>query len=241
MKAVILAGGFGTRLSELTGQIPKPMLEIGGKPLLWHIMNIYAHHGITEFIIALGYKSEFIKHYFLNSCPSQNRLHPNWCIHLVETGLHTQTGGRIKRLKEWIGNETFMLTYGDGVSDVDIRKLLELHHMKKKLATVTAVHPPARFGRVFIEKGNVTRFAEKDGSNEGWISGGFFVMEPQVLDLIEGDQTILERAPLEHLAATDQLAAYCHEGFWKPVDTLKEYQDLESLWQSGNPPWKMWQ
>lgn len=255
MKAVILAGGFGTRLSEVTGTIPKPMVEIGGKPMLWHIMNIYAYHGITEFVIALGYKAEMIKEYFLNFYAFNNDItldlangkttihdgkQPKWRIHLVDTGLNTQTGGRLKRLKDWIGDETFMMTYGDGVSNIDISELIKFHRKQKRHATVTAVHPAARFGGLVIKDGKVTEFTEKNQSKEGWINGGFFVLEPAVIDLIEDDQTIWERAPLEKLAGTKQLAAYCHDGFWQPMDTLREYQMLESMWQSGKAPWKVW-
>lgn len=255
MKAVILAGGFGTRISELTGLVPKPMVEIGGKPMLWHIMNIYAHYGVTEFIIALGYKAEVVKEYFLNFYAFNNDItldlakgktivhdgkQPAWRIHLVDTGLHTQTGGRIKRLKQWIGDETFLLTYGDGVSDVNIHGLIQFHRSQKKLATVTAVRPSARFGGLMIDEGKVAEFTEKKQSNEGWINGGFFVLEPQVLDYIDDDTSIWERTPLEQLASSNQLSAYCHEGFWQPMDTLREFQLLESLWQSGNAPWKIW-
>lgn len=255
MKAVILAGGFGTRLSELTGNIPKPMVEIGGKPILWHIMNIYAHYGITEFIIALGYKAEMIKEYFLNFYAFNNDItldlatgkttvydgkQPKWRIHLVDTGLFTQTGGRLKRLKEWLGDETFLMTYGDGVSNVNISKLIEFHRTQGKLATVTAVHPPARFGGLVIQDHIVREFTEKNQSKEGWINGGFFVLEPKVIDLIQDDQSVWERVPLEHLSADGQLSAYCHTGFWQPMDTLREYQLLESLWQKGEAPWKVW-
>lgn len=255
MKAIILAGGFGTRLSEVTGTIPKPMVEIGGKPIIWHIMNIYAHHGITEFVIALGYKAEVIKEYFLNFYAFNNDItldlangkttvydgkQPKWRIHLVDTGLQTQTGGRIKRLKEWIGKETFLMTYGDGVADVNIEELIKFHKKNKRHATVTAVHPPARFGGLVIEGNKVVEFTEKNQSKEGWINGGFFVLEPQVFDLIEDDQTIWERGPLEHLAEKKQLSAFCHSGFWQPMDTLREYQMLEALWQSGKAPWKIW-
>lgn len=256
MKAIILAGGFGTRLSEITGSIPKPMVEIGGKPILWHIMNIYAAHGITEFVIALGYKAEVIKEYFINFYAFNNDItldlangkttihdgkQPKWKIHLVDTGLNTLTGGRVKRLKEWIGDETFLMTYGDGVSDVNITEVIKHHKHHQKQATVTAVHPAARFGGLVISNDHVTEFTEKNQSKEGWINGGFFVLEPQVFDLIENDQTTWERGPLEHLAQHNQLTAYCHDGFWQPMDTLREYQLLESLWQSGKAPWKIWE
>jgi glucose-1-phosphate cytidylyltransferase len=256
MRAVILAGGFGTRISELTGPIPKPMVEIGGKPLLWHIMNIYASHGVTDFVIALGYRAEVIKEYFLNFYAFNNNIsidlgsgkttihdgkQPKWQIHLVDTGLKTQTGGRLKRLKEWIGEGTFLLTYGDGVADVNIGELIKFHRSQKRLATVTAVHPPARFGGLIIEDSAVTEFSEKKQSNEGWINGGFFVLEPDVLNYIDDDTTSWEKEPLEHLARNNQLSAYFHDGFWQPMDTLREYQLLESLWQSGKAPWMTWE
>jgi len=255
MKVVILAGGFGTRLSELTGNVPKPMIEIGGKPMLWHIMNIYAHYGIDEFIIALGYKAESIKKYFLNLfafmndvtldlASGQTFIHegkqPKWRIHLVDTGLQTQTGGRLKRLADWIGKETFMMTYGDGVADIDIAALLRFHREQKKIATVTAISPAARFGRLTIEDALVTEFAEKNPSKESQINGGFFVFEPEALDLIAGDETVLERGPMEALSQNRQLAAFPHRGFWQSMDTLKDHTFLESLWQSGNAPWKIW-
>lgn len=256
MRAVILAGGFGTRISELTGAIPKPMVEIGGKPLLWHIMNIYASHGVTEFVIALGYRAEVVKEYFLNFYAFNNDIsidlgsgkttihdgkQPKWKIHLVDTGLKTQTGGRLKRLKEWVGDETFLLTYGDGLADVNIGELIKFHRSQKRLATVTAVHPSARFGGLIIKDNVVTEFTEKKQSNEGWINGGFFVLEPDVLDHIDDDTTSWEREPLEHLAKSNQLSAYFHNGFWQPMDTLREYQLLESLWQSGKAPWMTWE
>lgn len=255
MKTVILAGGFGTRLSEKTGLIPKPMVEIGGKPILWHIMNLYAHYGIDEFVIALGYKSEVIKEYFLNFYAFNNDItidvangrttihdgkQPKWRIHLVDTGLNSQTGGRLKRLRDWLGDETFMMTYGDGVSNVNIKQLIEFHKKEKKLATVTAVHPAARFGGLVIENGTVKEFTEKNQSKEGWINGGFFVLEPQVIDYIKDDFDIWERGPLESLAQQNQLAAYCHDGFWQPMDTLREHQMLEKLWESDQAPWKVW-
>ncbi len=253
MKTVILAGGFGTRLSELTTNLPKPMAEIGGRPILWHIMNTYASYGYTEFIIALGYKSEVIKEYFMNFFAINNDLtvnlgngettihdgqQPNWCIHLVNTGLNTQTGGRIKRLKKWIGNETFLMTYGDGVSNVNIKKLIDFHHAHGKLATITAVHPPARFGGLVLEGDKVVEFTEKNQSQEGWINGGFFVLEPEIFDTIEGDNTMWERGPLDLLASRRELVAYRHKGFWQPMDTLREYHLLQSLWESGKAPWK---
>lgn len=255
MKTVILAGGFGTRLSEMTSHLPKPMVEIGGKPILWHIMNIYAHFGFQEFIIALGYKSEVIKEYFLNFYAINNdltvdlskgstRIHdgkqPNWLVHLIETGLNTQTGGRIKRLKKWIGNETFFLTYGDGLADVDIAALLEFHRSHGKLATVTAVHPPARFGALEVSGQNVLAFSEKNQSKEGWINGGFFVLEPEIFEYLQGDETIWEKDALEKIARVKELVCYFHEGFWQPMDTLREYRLLESLWQNGDAPWKVW-
>lgn len=255
MKTVILAGGFGTRLSELTGNIPKPMVEIGGKPMLWHIMNIYATFGFFEFILALGYKAEVVKEYFLNFFAINNDLTvdlgtgkttihernlPNWIINLIDTGIQTQTGGRVKRLKEWIGNETFMLTYGDGLSNININELVAFHKKHKKLATVTAVHPPARFGGLVLEQNRVIEFTEKNQAKEGWINGGFFVLEPEVFDYIDNDQTLWEKEPLERLSAEGELMAYFHDGFWQPMDTLREYKQLEAQWQSGEAPWKIW-
>ncbi len=255
MKTILLAGGFGTRLSELTASIPKPMVEIGGKPMLWHIMSIYAVYGYNEFVVALGYKAEVVKEYFLNFFAINNdlsidlgsgktKIHEgnqlDWRIHLIDTGLDTQTGGRLKRLKKWIGNETFMMTYGDGLSNVNIDELVAFHKKHKKLATVTAVHPPARFGGLVLEGDSVVEFTEKNQSKEGWINGGFFVLEPEVLDYIENDQTSWERDPLEKLASENQLMAFCHEDFWQPMDTLREFRLLESLWQSEKAPWKIW-
>jgi glucose-1-phosphate cytidylyltransferase len=253
VKTVILAGGFGTRLSELTSNIPKPMVEIGGKPVLWHIMNFYASFGHSEFILALGYRAEMIKEYFLNFFAINHDLSidlgsgqtifhekklPNWLIHMVDTGLHTQTGGRIKRLKKWIGNEPFMMTYGDGLSDVNIEKLIAFHKNHKKLATVTAVRPPARFGGLVVEGPQVVEFTEKTQAAAGWINGGFFVLEPEVFDLIENDSSVWEKGPLETLASQGELMAHFHEGFWQPMDTLREQKLLETLWQSGRAPWK---
>ncbi len=256
MKTFILAGGFGTRLSEETLLRPKPMVEIGGHPLLWHIMNIYAHHGFEEFAVALGYKGEMIKEYFLHFHDLQSDLtidlesgttkfhegeRARWKVHLVDTGHDTQTGGRVKRLGRWVGSDReFMLTYGDGVADVDIRALLEFHHRHGKLATVTAVRPPARFGSLKMDGDEVTSFAEKAQTGEGWINGGFFVLDRRVLDHISGDETPFEGEPLVRLANEGQLMAYRHSGFWQPMDTLREKNYLEELWNKGKAPWKVW-
>ncbi|HEY1011415.1 MAG TPA: glucose-1-phosphate cytidylyltransferase [Herpetosiphonaceae bacterium] len=256
MHIIILAGGFGTRLEEETSLKPKPMVEIGGRPILWHIMKSYAAHGYDEFLIALGYKGEIIKQYFLNYYHLNNnftintatgetmvhRAHDDeWRVHLIDTGLATQTGGRIKRLAEWVRGETFMLTYGDGLCDVDIKQLVAFHRSHGKLATVTAVRPPARFGGLHLEGDAVGQFIEKPLIGEGWVSGGFFVMEPGVLDFIEDDATVFERGPLERLAAAGQLMAYRHDGFWQCMDTIRDVRLLEGLWQSGQAPWKGWE
>jgi glucose-1-phosphate cytidylyltransferase len=255
MKVAILAGGLGTRLSEETIVKPKPMVEIGGKPILWHIMNIYASFGYKEFIIALGYKGEIIKDYFINyHYRSRNltvhlssgdiSIHSNkgedWTIHLLDTGTETQTGGRIKQIVNFIGDETFMLTYGDGVSNVNIPRLLDFHKLHGKLATLTAVRPPARFGQMLFENDLVRTFEEKPQIGEGWINGGFFVLEPQVADFIDGDHTVWERDPLEQLSLEGQLMAYRHEKFWQCMDTLRDVSQLERMWQEGNSPWKIW-
>lgn len=255
MKVVILAGGFGTRLSEETSLRPKPMVEIGGKPMLWHIMNIYAHHGFKEFVVALGYKGDIIKDYFLNfyalnsdftvelssgNTTVHDSRQPDWTVHLVDTGLQTQTGGRIRRLKKWLGDDTFMLTYGDGVADVNVTKLVDFHRAHGKLATVTAVRPPSRFGGLAVDRQMVTTFTEKPQAGEGWINGGYFVLEPRVLDYIDDDRMPWEGAPVERIAAEGNLLAYKHEGFWMPMDTLREKQTLESLWESGAAPWAVW-
>jgi glucose-1-phosphate cytidylyltransferase len=256
MKAVILAGGLGSRLSEETTLRPKPMVEIGGKPILWHIMNIFSAYGVDEFVIALGYRGEVIKEYFLNFYAMNNNItvdlatggntihegrQPRWKVHLVDTGLHTQTGGRVKRLEEWLGDDdTFMLTYGDGVADVDIRALLKFHQAHGKLATVTTVRPPARFGGIVFEGNRVAEFTEKPQTGEGWINGGFFVLDRRVLAYIDGDPTLWEREPMERLASDGQLMAYRHAGFWQPMDTLRERKLLEDLWAAGNAPWKCW-
>ncbi len=256
MKVVILAGGLGSRLSEETTLRPKPMVEIGGKPILWHIMNIYAAHRINEFIIALGYKAEIIKEYFLNFYALNNDIsidlacgktiihdgsQPHWKVHLVDTGLHTQTGGRLKRLEKWLDeDETFFFTYGDCVADLDISCLLAFHKSHGKLATVTTVLPPERFGRIAFEGDQVTEFYEKVQTGDGWINGGYFVLNRKALDYIEGDNTIWERDPVERLARDGQLVGYRHHGFWSPMDTLKEKSILDALWDSGNALWKIW-
>ncbi|MCQ3936019.1 MAG: glucose-1-phosphate cytidylyltransferase [Chloroflexi bacterium] len=255
MKVVILAGGFGTRLSEETEVRPKPMVEIGGRPILWHIMKIYAAHGFKEFILALGYKGEFIKNYFINYRQLQRNLtvclkdgsvevhdgeSEDWTIHLVDTGPKTETGGRIKRLASLIGNERFMMTYGDGVSNVDISGLVRFHEEQGKLATVTAVRPPARFGGMVLANNHVVEFKEKPQIGEGWINGGFFVLEPQVLSYISGDATDFERESVEMLVAENQLAAFRHQGFWQCMDTLRDVRYLQGMWQSGEAPWKVW-
>lgn len=254
MNVVILAGGHGTRLGEETSVRPKPMVEVGGKPLLWHIMNIYASHGFKSFIVACGYKGEVIKEYFHNffihnsdhvfnlrdgSRRVLNSQTPDWEIGVVDTGLSTMTGGRVLRLKSCL-NSRFMVTYGDGVANIDIRALVAFHRAHGRLATVTAVRPPARFGGLSLEGDRVADFSEKPQTGEGWINGGFFVFEPPVLDYIQGDQTSLEREPLERLAHDGQLMAFRHAGFWQPMDTLREKQILESLWAGGKAPWKTW-
>lgn len=255
MKTIILAGGFGTRLQEETAVTPKPMVEIGGRPILWHIMNIYAAHGYKEFVVALGHKGEVIKNYFLNYHYLRNSFsihlgdgrvdiheagREDWVVHLLDTGLRTETGGRIKRLAPWIGNETFMMTYGDGVANINIQELVAFHQGHGKLATVTAVRPPARFGDLSFGGDLVARFEEKPQIGEGWINGGFFVLEPEVLSYIEGDTIAWEREPLERLAKEGQLVAYRHDGFWQCMDTLRDVRLLESLWAEGQAPWKVW-
>lgn len=256
MKVVILAGGFGTRLSEETDIKPKPMVEIGGKPILWHIMKIYSSYGFNDFIICLGYKGyiikEFFANYFLHTSDVTIDLKDNkievhsvkaepWKVTLVDTGLNTMTGGRIKRIKPFVENQTFMLTYGDGVGNIDIKKLLEFHKSHGKYATLTAVQPSGRFGALHLERDKVKEFEEKPKGDGAWVNGGFFVLEPQIFDYIEGDETIWEKEPLENLAKDGQLMAYKHTGFWKPMDTLRDKRELELLWQSGNPPWKIWE
>ncbi len=254
-KLVILAGGFGTRLSEETGVRPKPLVEIGGKPMIWHIMKHYAHFGIDEFIICCGYKGymikEFFSNYFLhmsdvtfdlanNSAIYHNKRAENWKITLVDTGEHTQTGGRLKRVANYIGDEHFCMTYGDGVGNVDIRAAIAQHETAGRNATITVVAPLARFGSVKLENGAVSGFEEKPKGDGGLINAGFFVLSPKVIDLISTDATIWEREPLETLAKTGQLSAYHHEGFWQPMDTLRDKTQLEDLWASGAAPWKVW-
>ncbi len=256
MKTIILAGGLGSRLSEETGLRPKPMVEIGGRPMLWHIMNIFSANGFTEFIIALGYKGEIVKEYFLNLyalnndvsidlASGQTIIHhgnePKWKVHLVDTGLRTNTGGRLKRLERWLGDdETFMFAYGDGVADVDLQALLKYHHEHGKLATITTVRPPARFGRIGFDGPLVREFREKPEAGEGWINGGYFALQREALKYIAGDDIAWEREPVEKLAHDGQLAGYRHVGFWSCMDTLKEKQMLEEIWNSGQAPWKVW-
>jgi glucose-1-phosphate cytidylyltransferase len=255
MKVAILAGGLGSRLSEETTIKPKPMVEVGGKPMLWHIMSIYASYGYKEFVVALGYKGEIIKDYFLNYHHRARSLTVNlkngdvqihdgdsedWTVHLLDTGSETNTGGRVKRVADYIGNETFMLTYGDGVSNVSIPHLLEFHKQQKKMVTMTAVRPPARFGQMLIEDHRVVEFKEKPQIGEGWINGGFFVLEPGITKYISGDQTAWEFESLENIAADGQLAAYQHDDFWQCMDTIRDVHNLERLWQEGKAPWKLW-
>lgn len=255
MKAVILAGGMGTRLSEETGTKPKPMVEIGGRPILWHIMKIYSAFGIHDFIICLGYKGYLIKEYFANYALHmsdvtiemttrrtevlQNSVEP-WRVTLVDTGDNTMTAGRLKRVRPHLGDSDFCFTYGDGVSDVNIKALIEFHQRQKTLATVTAIQPPGRFGVLEIESDRIKGFLEKPKGEGGWINGGFFVLSPRVIDWIEGDQTVWEREPMERLAKDGHLSAFRHAGFWQPMDTLRDKIHLEELWDSGAAPWKVW-
>jgi glucose-1-phosphate cytidylyltransferase len=256
VKVGILAGGLGTRLQEETTVKPKPMVEIGGQPVLWHIMKQYGAHGFGEFVVALGHKGEVIKEYFRDYHIRARNLtvnlsnggveihegsHEDWVVHLLDTGLFTETGGRVRRIAEFVGGETFMLTYGDGVASLNIKDLVAFHRAHGRLATVTAVRPPARFGGMVFEGQRVIRFEEKPQIGEGWINGGFFVMEPGVIDYIGGDETVFEREPLERLAADGQLMAYQHDGFWQCMDTLRDVRLLEGLWQSGQAQWKVWE
>ena len=257
MKAVILAGGFGTRLSEETGVKPKPMVEIGEMPILWHIMKIYSAFDIHDFIICLGYKSHMIKEYFANYVLRRSdvtfdlkknnmKLHHNntepWRISLIETGKNSMTGGRLKRVEPYIGNETFCFTYGDGVTDLNIKAVIDFHRSQKTLATLTAVQPPGRFGAFGLKSGQskISTFSEKPKGDGAWINGGFFVLEPEVLPYISDDSTVWEKDPLENLARDGQLSAYKHNGFWQPMDTLRDKKYLEDLWQSDKAPWKIW-
>jgi len=252
MKVIILAGGFGTRLSEYTEAIPKPMVSIGGRPILWHIMNTYAHFGHNDFHLALGYKAEVIKEYFLHyrslnadfsvdlgngDITSHQTDEIDWKVTLVHTGLESMTGGRVKRMQPYIGNEPFLLTYGDGVADIDINALVDFHKSHGKMVTVSAVHPGARFGELDMEGDRVASFKEKPQTTQGWINGGYFVIEPAFFDLIDGDATILERAPLEKVAEMGELMAYHHDGFWQCMDTKRDRDSLEDMWQSGVAPW----
>lgn len=256
MKTIILAGGFGTRLSEETANKPKPMVEIGGRPILWHIMKHYAFYGFSEFLVALGYKADLVKRYFIDHADINGNLtveikngrsrviqreQDEWTIHLENTGVDTNTGGRIKKLEKWVHNETFMVTYGDGVSNVPIDQLLKFHKSHGKLGTVSAVRPPARFGGLIIDDNHhVINFTEKPQMGEGWINGGFLVFEPEVFDIIENNMNSLEKDVLENLAKNNQLAAYCHDGFWQCMDTLRDLKYLEDLWSTGRAPWKLW-
>jgi glucose-1-phosphate cytidylyltransferase len=255
MKTVLLAGGLGTRIGEETHNKPKPMVEIGGWPIIWHIMNIYAHYGHNEFVVALGYRGSAIKDFFLNyhhlnsnlridlsngDVQTTEKFLRDWIIHLIDTGANSMTGGRIGRLREHLRDETFMLTYGDGVCNLDIEDLVQFHRSHGKLATVTTVRPAARFGGIELDSDQVVEFKEKPHTGEGWINGGYFVFEPGFLDYIDGDDCILEREPLERLAAQGELMAYRHDGFWQCMDTMRDRQLLEELWSGDAPPWKIW-
>jgi glucose-1-phosphate cytidylyltransferase len=255
MKLVILAGGLGSRISEESHLKPKPMIEIGGRPILWHIMKIYSHYGINDFIICLGYRGYVIKEYFANYFlhmsdvtfdMSENRMEVHqrhaepWRVTLVDTGAETLTGGRLKRVREYVGADTFCFTYGDGVTDLDIRKLIAFHRNAETLATLTAIRPPGRYGAVSLDGNLVSDFAEKPAGDGGWINGGFFVLEPAIFDVIEGDATSWESGPLARLAHARQLSAFAHSGFWQAMDTLRDKNQLEQLWLAGNAPWKVW-
>lgn len=255
MKVVLLAGGLGTRISEESHLKPKPMIEVGGRPILWHIMKLYSHFGLNDFVVCCGYKSYVIKEYFANYFlhlsdvtfnlkENKMTVHTNssepWSVTLIDTGENTMTGGRIKRVRQYLGNEDFCMTYGDGVADLDISKLIAFHKKHGAMATVTATQPPGKFGALSLNGDLIKSFQEKPSGDGNWINGGFFVLNPKVLDLIEGDETIWEREPLETLANTSQLHAYFHKGFWQPMDTLRDKNYLESLWSAGRAPWKVW-
>lgn len=255
MKVVILAGGFGTRLAEMTDLLPKPMVPVGGHPMLWHIMNIYAARGFKDFVLALGYKADVVKQFFLNFSSLNADFTVNmatggvewhspcqldWRVTLVDTGLETMTGGRIRRLREYLGGEPFMVTYGDGVADIDARALLDFHRSHGKMVTVSTVHPGARFGELDLVGSEVRSFKEKPQTAQGWINGGFFVMQPEFLDLLKDDATVLEREPLEEAAMRGELVAYRHEGFWQCMDTVRDRSYLEKLWSENRAPWKIW-
>lgn len=256
MKVVILAGGLGTRLAEETEVVPKPMVEIGGRPILWHIMKHYAHYGFNEFFIALGYKGDVIKRYFLDYyslngsmtvdlasgvIEDREKQVEDWVVHLMDTGQETSTGGRVKRLKRYLSDGAFMVTYGDGVSDIDLAALLRFHRDAGRIATVSAVRPPARFGGMVFDGNLVANFTEKPQIGEGWINGGFLILEPAIFDYLEDDQSSLEADGLERVAASRELAAYRHEGFWQCMDTLRDKRLLESLWRESRAPWKVWE
>jgi glucose-1-phosphate cytidylyltransferase len=255
MKVGILAGGLGSRLAEETEVRPKPMVEIGGRPILWHIMKYYAHFDFNQFVVALGYKGEYIKKYMVDYCHLYNDVtvhqgqgrvevhdgpRDDWTAELIDTGQKTQTGGRIRRLQPYMGDETFMLTWGDGVADIDLNALLAFHKAHGKLATLTAVRPTARFGRLELDGNQIAEFSEKPQTGEGWINGAFFVLEPGIFDYIAGDDTQWEKEPLEQLAKDGQLMAYLHDGFWQCMDTLREKHILQTMWDGGDAPWKVW-
>ncbi len=255
MKAVILAGGLGTRISEETQYRPKPLIEIGGMPLLWHIMKTYSSHGISDFVICCGYKGYMIKEYFANYFlhmsdvtfdmkNNEMNVHrksaESWNITLVDTGINTMTGGRLKKIQKYVDNETFCFTYGDGLANISITELIEFHKNNNTLATVTAVQPPARFGALELDGNKVVSFKEKPPGDGNWINGGYFILEPAVFDYVEGDSTVWEKEPVENLSKNNQLSAYRHSGFWQPLDTLRDKNKLEDLWSSGSPPWKVW-
>ena len=257
MKAVILAGGFGTRLSEATNLIPKPMVEIGGKPILWHIMKTYSHYGINDFIICCGYKGYIIKEYFANYFRHNSDITVNlvensievldnhaepWKVTMIDTGLNTMTGGRIKRIQKYVGNESFLLTYGDGVADLNIQETIDFHKKSGKLLTVTAYKPSGKFGALDMDEyGNVNSFMEKPSGDGNWINAGYFICQPEVFDFIpDSDQVIFEREPLEKIASSGQMSAYKHKGFWKPMDTLRDNTELNEMWDKGIAPWKCW-